>query len=333
MIDPRLEDEAAGWFLSHQSGEMAPSDRAAFEDWMAGDPDAPLAYRYAERMWGIAGTLGDDAEIAASRSFNRGRYRPRFAVRRWSLGALAACVALAVMIVPEPLIGFVDVQLAPVRGGGQVLSTGANRRTSATLSDGTIVTLDGDTRLRVLEMGARRRVELLAGHAFFRVAKDPLHPFLVTAMNKTVHAIGTAFDVRVEPDAVAVTLIEGKVRVDETRGLLRAPIATDMTPGRKLVATNDQVWMMTPVDTTEATSWLADRLTYWPGTVGKIVADVNADATRKIVFLGPIDQDQRLVGVFERGDVDTLATVLEMKNIAHVVGRSGDRIEMMRTTP
>lgn len=223
---------------------------------------------------------------------------------------------------------FIDVQLAPVRGGGQTFSTPQAHRTTATLADGTLVTLDVGTRMRVLEMGAQRRVELLAGHAFFEVAHDPAHPFLVTAMNKTVHAIGTAFDVRVQPDAVSVILVEGKVRVDQSRGLLHDSIATDMTPGKQLIASNDHVWLMTPVDTSRATAWLKDQLFYTKDTVGQIVADMNAGSRRKIVFRGTVDEAQPLFGVFERGDVDALATVLEVKGIAHIVSRNDDEIVM-----
>lgn len=335
MTDDALREAAASWVLLHQFEEMTDARRAAFDDWLSSNPEARQEYRHVERMWRLAADPAVDTGGTTPRSIYRGGPPRRRYPGRWIAGALAASLVLTFGAAPHRIARYVDVQLAPMRGGGQILAT-TDRQRSARLADGTIVTLDAGTRLRVLEMGARRRVDLLQGHAFFQVAKDAQHPFLVTAMDKTVRALGTAFDVRVEPDAVAVTLVEGRVRVDEPRGLLRAPIATEMTPGKRLVASSDQVWMITPVDTTAATRWFKDRLAYNEETVATIVADVNAGSERKIMFVGPVNQDQRLVGVFARGDVDTLATVLELKGIAHVISRAGNRIEMssrVTTTP
>ena len=91
-----------------------------------------------------------------------------------------------------------------------------------------------------------RRVDLVAGRAFFRVAPDPSRPFIVNAGGKSVRAIGTAFEVSFEHGNMVVTLAEGKVRVEETGS--GSGSGTDMSPGGQIVIGADHNWYLSRVD-------------------------------------------------------------------------------------
>src|SRR5690606_33082440 len=69
------------------------------------------------------------------------------------------------------------------------------------------------TRLSVNYDEHRRHVRLEAGEAIFEVAKRPNWPFVVSAGDREVIALGTAFLVRRDSARLAVTLLEGKVAV------------------------------------------------------------------------------------------------------------------------
>lgn len=60
---------------------------------------------------------------------------------------------------------------------------------------------------------------LLEGEAYFEVAKDKEKPFIVKANGINVQALGTSFNIRAHKDdkSVAVSLISGKVKVDDGR--------------------------------------------------------------------------------------------------------------------
>src|SRR5690606_15701139 len=92
-------------------------------------------------------------------------------------------------------------------------STGIGQRSTVTLQDGSIVELNAQTRIKVAFGAERRSVQLLDGQAIFRVAKDASRPFVVHAGDREIIALGTAFDVRLDPSAMRVTLLEGKVAV------------------------------------------------------------------------------------------------------------------------
>ena len=76
------------------------------------------------------------------------------------------------------------------------------------LSDGTMVWLNSDTRLRypVAFSGKERAVEL-QGEAYFEVTKDRAHPFIVRTAGADVRVYGTSFNVNAYPGTVQHTTL------------------------------------------------------------------------------------------------------------------------------
>src|SRR6185312_16380584 len=58
-----------------------------------------------------------------------------------------------------------------------------------------------------------RDVELIEGQALFAVAHDVARPFIVSAGNAAVRAVGTQFDVYRKQTGTTVTVVEGRVAV------------------------------------------------------------------------------------------------------------------------
>ena len=104
-----------------------------------------------------------------------------------------------------------------VSDSGLVTKVGEQR--TITLEDGTRVSLNTATRIRVDYDQAARRVWLVKGEALFEVAKRPQWPFIVTVGNREVVAVGTSFVVRRDGEGdMVVTLVEGKVAVSQVPG-------------------------------------------------------------------------------------------------------------------
>ena len=86
------------------------------------------------------------------------------------------------------------------------------KRFKLQLSDGTVVSLNSGTTLKYPEqfgLNGKRNV-YLSGEAFFEVAKDKTHPFIVHANKVEVEVLGTKFNVSAYPEnpTVNTTLIE-----------------------------------------------------------------------------------------------------------------------------
>lgn len=92
------------------------------------------------------------------------------------------------------------------------------RQFTVKLSDGTCIELNSGTSLRFpvefLE-GKERKVFIEYGEAYFDVAEDPDHPFIVNNNKLDIKVLGTQFNVSAYPENIAVStvLVEGSVQL------------------------------------------------------------------------------------------------------------------------
>lgn len=82
------------------------------------------------------------------------------------------------------------------------------------------------------------------------------------------------------------------------------------------------------VDTTRETSWLDGRLTFIRDPLAEAVEEMNRYSERKLVFTGGRVPDQRIVGVFRAGDIESFAQAAELNGFARIVNNTPDRIEL-----
>ena len=152
---------------------------------------------------------------------------------------------------------------------------------------------------------------------------------MVKAAGRTVTALGTAFDVRVEGGALKVVLVEGKVRVEsaepsragrqEDAGAA-TPIeqATEMSAGSQLVAPDDADWRLSRVNVTRETSWLHRQIVFDDETLGDIVAEMNRYTERKMSIDDPALAGRRLSGIYTVGDLAAFSEALKGYGVAEL---------------
>lgn len=96
----------------------------------------------------------------------------------------------------------------------QEFATGLGETRVVKLPDGSVVTLNTETRVSVAFTKAIRKIHLIQGEAIFEVAKNKARPFIVVAHQTEVRAVGTAFTVRLLPERpVQILVQEGVVEV------------------------------------------------------------------------------------------------------------------------
>lgn len=104
----------------------------------------------------------------------------------------------------------------------QDLVTGKGEKARVRFSDGTEVVLNGYSSLHFPKKfnGPKREV-YLDGEAFFKVAHDPGHPFIVHVEDTKVKVLGTEFNVRgwSEDSRIDVAVRDGKVLVNAADSL------------------------------------------------------------------------------------------------------------------
>lgn len=105
------------------------------------------------------------------------------------------------------------------------------------LSDGTVVHLNSGTTLKfpVKFLPGQQRTVFLDGEAYFDVAKDKAHPFMVNADKAKIQVLGTRFNVSNYPedDFTDVVLEEGSVALNMPSAKPNMPNLAVLVPGDK----------------------------------------------------------------------------------------------------
>ncbi|SFO51108.1 FecR family protein [Variovorax sp. PDC80] len=143
-----------------------------------------------------------------------------------------------------------------VPGYSALLSTPIARIRTQALPDGSSLTLDAASRAEVVYYATRRTVQLLAGSAFFEVARDEARPFVVHALGHEITVLGTRFEVALQDGGVRVAVESGQVRVRSAGGEERTlgvgdrafidpvrPLSTSHPAGAAAVAPWREGWL------------------------------------------------------------------------------------------
>lgn len=100
-------------------------------------------------------------------------------------------------------------------------TSGNQKNLEVALPDGSLIYLNRNTRLTYSNnFGKHGRAVNLKGEAFFEIAHDKAHPFIVNAGKARVKVVGTSFNVNTANDAaeVEVYVSTGKVLLSDTSG-------------------------------------------------------------------------------------------------------------------
>lgn len=284
-IDDEIWQASFDWLMAVESAPDDANLRAGLEQWLSLSPRHAEAYRQVQQVWEVGGLLSDDkAQAVEPTTVSRGEDAPSalppaavpllktgMSRRRW----LAGAGALTVGALAYAASGGVEDALADY-------ATGAGEAKVVSLDDGSRLMLDTQTAINVDFSNARRDVALLHGRAYFEVAPDTARLFVVAAGHARVGALGTRFDLRLDPDHVTLSTEQGgaslrfgasewslgpaeRIRVDRRTGDVSRAAVDDMdalTSWRRGQLTVDD-WLVADV--------LKELERYYPGRI--VLAD------------------------------------------------------------
>lgn len=299
----RANAEAAAWIARLQSPDCGEEAELALADWLDDSEAHRLAFDRAVEVWGMipAAAMRKPAPAPAAEP-ERPRRTLRAAPGFYGGLALAASVLLFLAIGGSWWLANLSGRYATAVGEQQM----------ATLEDGTRITLNTDTRLRVRYASDIRSVALDRGEAMFEVAPNPRRPFIVTAGDKAVRAVGTSFIVRKAGDGVVVTLIQGKVAVSDVRtaGPVEAPRPTMLVPGERLTVTGDALSTIDRPSIDAVTAWRRGQAVFTDTPLPAAVAELNRYGGPRVVLGDPALASLRISGVFATNDTVEFAMAI-----------------------
>jgi len=141
------------------------------------------------------------------------------------------------------------------------------KRFDIVLSDGTSVFLNSGSSLKypVKFISGQERQVFLQGEAFFDVAKDSLHRFVVDAQELNVEVLGTKFNVSTytEDSEIEVILVEGSVDIDAHKKAGSKENSVVLKPGFNGVFNKKEKSISTSkVNTSLYTSWMTGNVVF-----------------------------------------------------------------------
>jgi transmembrane sensor len=362
-----IRDQAAVWSdrLRHRGGDARL--RTEFEAWRQAHPLHAETFARIDAAHRVARAAKGTPGLAALERDTMARIARRHR-RQWARRGLAMAASLLVMTTVGLLAaggnGFTlqAVQQLPTQtrhllAGERYFHTAIGEHRAITLTDGSTLTLNTGSRAVVRYRDAQRSVTLQTGQALFEVAKDPQRPFVVTAHNRTITALGTAFDVRLTGGDLAVTLLEGKVEVAEvavavaegaavptshpslltphgasgTFSTQHSSLSTVLVPGQQLiVASANPQPVLRDADVRRATSWRDGQLIFRHDRLADAIEEINRYSTRKVMLADPALGDLRVSGIVNTGNTAVFVETMVNYYPLRIIQTSDERVVLAR---
>jgi ferric-dicitrate binding protein FerR (iron transport regulator) len=219
------------------------------------------------------------------------------------------------------------------------ISVPLGAKSCITLPDGTRAWLNAGTELTYNEdYGQKKRTLFLTGEAFFDVAKDKEHPFIVNTSDVIIQALGTQFNVKAYPEekTITTTLVEGKIDVriiNSHRQLKKVTLLPNeeivyFVPGyQQKIETGSiteenlvpeaisriktrEVQVISNVDAKSSTSWKDDRWIIDRQPLGYLVPLLERRYNLKIVFKDDELKRYNFTGIIQNETAEQIMNAL-----------------------
>jgi ferric-dicitrate binding protein FerR (iron transport regulator) len=189
-----------------------------------------------------------------------------------------------------------------------------------TLSDGSKIWLNAETAIRypVAFHGTERRVELLAGEAYFEVQRNEKMPFIVEKDGYSIRVLGTKFNVRAyanEGNSVT-TLLEGSVKVATGESNSQSKM---LSPGQMAIVRDQSSEISVgQADAEGSIAWINGKFHFTQkGTLREVAKEIERWYDVKIILEGNVATE---AGTFQ-GEVARNITLKSMLNSLSRMGQ------------
>lgn len=295
MEPPGLPPDLLKRYLAGQCSE---AERQRVDAWYeALDRPAPQPLAFDERRGfeRLRASLSDDSD------FGKRPVRPLWQ-RPWAyLTATAAAAVLVGGLLFWPQSNDSSLETVAKRTGSTPVAyqNSTQKISRRTLPDGSVVWLKPGARLAYAPSanGSQREVTF-SGEAFFEVARDPAHPFVIRSGRMTTQVLGTSFNVKAVPNAVRyeVTVRTGRVavRTAATDGRMKTVLLTPRQRAVFHLPSSQLAKTTVPSRLTDQESWQPVSLAFDDATLDEVARQLEQRFDVRIRLANPALRHCRL---------------------------------------
>ena len=306
-LGPETKAEAAAWLVRLHADDRCEADERAFRAWLAARRENGRAFEAVTALWETADGL---------RSTMSPQTAAKVRLRRRTLLAGAAAFAAA-----SAAFAVWDVAYAGV------YETDIGEQKHVTLSDGTEVFLDTDTRIRERFSSSLRVVAFDRGRADFHVKADPRRPFVVEAGDHRIVADCSTLDIGRDGSRLSVLMLQGRATVLTKTSA--SPQRLTLTRGERAIVASEIAVHVDRPNLTPLLAWQIGQAIFEGDSLAAAVAEMNRYSTVRLVVDDPLVAKMRLSGVYRVGDNEAFAhSVAQLLPVT--VERYPDHIALVR---
>ncbi len=175
------------------------------------------------------------------------------------------------------------------------------------LSDGSMVWLYKNATLTYFnEFNNKKRGVSLLGLAFFKIEKDTLCPFVITAGNSKITVLGTSFNVNSQPDFTEINVESGVIEVISKTTGKNIIVKKDFTA----IVNNNELKSF-ETRNSNFLSWKTGEFDFNNSPIIQVVKDLNMFYSGIFEIDSTQNFDCNLTAMFKNAEPDEIVQVLE----------------------
>ena len=226
-------------------------------------------------------------------------------------------------------LGFVILQVTkPLYGSYITISNPPGKIQTITLPDSSKLSLNASTEIRYKKSFAKNRKIELKGEAFFDVAHDAAHPFVIEAGGLQTTVVGTSFNVKAyeSDDKTIISVITGRVKIANN-----SKTAAVLGPAMQFqFERQNKTSTITAIDTSLVTAWKKGRLHFEGESFADIARSLEQWYGIKIMFNNPTMRHCRYYMNFDNSDSleKILSSMAELTGMNYSIDKPSNTITL-----
>ena len=306
-----IDDHHSQLISKYLSGNASATEVEELEAWVLADPVHKAQFMTSKKAWMLTGMEQGSAEIEIDELWTQTsgqlwgetkvvELKPKHGFRKW-WGVAAAAIVL--LIVASVLL-FQNLNKPTV-----FIAQTTNEIQEIELSDGSQITLNQSSSLEFMDAGESRQRKIeLEGDAFFDVARDEKHPFIIQTQSIEIEVLGTSFyvDSRKNESEIQVVVESGQVVVRSGTS------ETILSANEKAVfQKNTQQLIKEQNDDVNSFSLKTKKLVFEDTRLEAVVSTLNRQFHADISIENETLKNCPLTATYEQNSLKSILTIME----------------------
>jgi transmembrane sensor len=190
------------------------------------------------------------------------------------------------------------------------LSTGKGEKATLSLSDGSVIQMNAESRLIYPNyFGADSRELEFEGEGYFKISPDKSRPFRVKCNNTITEVTGTEFNIRSRDNHISVTVVEGSVKTFSSQSSEGVAVVKGEMVTLKSTGTFSRP---VRVDTKHFLAWRENKISFSRTPLTQVAAELERCYSNIDIVVADSVKKKTITGMFDTNSLDEILSVFSL---------------------